>query len=175
MPNEIERNWAIGEVDPEVTLREAPSVAIKQAYVVILDDLEVRVRVMAGAKDGKPLDVGYTLTVKHGSGMVRREVELPIDELKFNELWEQCEHDIAKVRFYIDYGEYTLELDIYSGDIPGLKVAEIEFPSVEAAEAFVPPSWFGKEVTNDPQYRDSWLAKNGYPDYREHGYKIHTV
>jgi len=167
MPNEIERNWAIGEVDAEVIFHEATSVAIKQAYLAVSDDGEVRIRVMAGSKEGKVHGTNYTMTVKHGSGMVRREVELPIDELKFNELWEHCEHDIAKVRFYIDYGDHVVELDIYSGVIPGLKVAEVEFDSVEDAKAFVPPEWFGKEVTDDPQYRDSWLAKNGYPEYRE--------
>ncbi len=174
MPNEIERNWAIGEVDPEVIFHEATSVAIKQAYLSLSEDgnTEVRIRVMAGEKDGQLHGTKYTMAVKRGSGMVREEVEIPLLELHFNELWEQnarhSSDNIAKVRFYINYGEYTLELDIYSGNIPGLKVAEVEFTSEEAANAFEPPAWFGKEVTDDPQYRDSWLAKNGYPDYREH-------
>ena len=32
---------------------------------------------------------------------------------------------------------------------------EIEFNSVEEADAFTAPDWFGEEVTSDPQYRMS--------------------
>ena len=39
--------------------------------------------------------------------------------------------------------EYTIELDIFLGEYEGLKLAEVEFPSEEAALAFVPPEWFG--------------------------------
>lgn len=172
MPNEIERNWAIGEVSPDVLFHAATSVAIKQAYLSVADDgnTEVRIRVTADTEGGVIIGPKFTLTVKRGAGMVRDELEIPLLALHFDQLWEQNKKyhsgNIAKVRFYINYGDHTVELDIYSGDLSGLKVAEVEFDSVEAAEAFVPPDWFGKEVTDDPQYRDSWLAKNGYPEYR---------
>ena len=54
--------------------------------------------------------------------------------------------------------EYTIELDIFSGEYEGLKLAEVEFPSEEAALAFVPPEWFGREVTFTGEYQNSRLA-----------------
>ena len=40
---------------------------------------------------------------------------------------------------------------------------EIEFPSLEASEAFAPPPWVGPEVTGDPRYANQSLALAGCP------------
>jgi len=52
----------------------------------------------------------------------------------------------------------TIELDIYSGDLAGLIVAEVEFASEDEADAFEPPNWFGPEVTDDARYKNQNLA-----------------
>ena len=52
----------------------------------------------------------------------------------------------------------TIELDIFSGVYEGLILAEVEFPTEEEALAFVPPSWFGREVTYSGEYQNSVLA-----------------
>lgn len=39
------------------------------------------------------------------------------------------------------YAHLTIELDVFSGVYDGLILAEVEFPTVEEAEAFVPPEW----------------------------------
>ena len=35
------------------------------------------------------------------------------------------------------------------GALTGLSVAEVEFATEDAADAFEPPAWFGREVTDD--------------------------
>ena len=50
------------------------------------------------------------------------------------------------------------ELDIFKGRLEGLVMVEVEFGSEAEAEAFVPPAWFGVEVTADPRYRNSYLS-----------------
>ena len=57
----------------------------------------------------------------------------------------------------------TLELDIYHGRLEGLLTAEVEFASVSAASAFVPPDWLGPDVTDDPRYKNKKLATDGLP------------
>jgi CYTH domain-containing protein len=37
-------------------------------------------------------------------------------------------------------------------------LVEVEFPSEAAARAFVPPDWFGEDVTGDRRYRNRTLA-----------------
>ena len=48
---------------------------------------------------------------------------------------------------------------MFGGDLAPLIIAEVEFPTVEAANAFVPPEWFGEDVTEDPAYSNSNLSK----------------
>lgn len=40
-------------------------------------------------------------------------------------------------------------------------MAEIEFPSEQEANMFLPLSWFGKEVTYDEAYKNQSLAVRG--------------
>ena len=60
-------------------------------------------------------------------------------------------------------GGLVIELDVYTGDLEGLVVAEVEFDSEEAAEAFAPPEWFGEDVTDDVRYKNQRLARDGAP------------
>jgi CYTH domain-containing protein len=39
----------------------------------------------------------------------------------------------------------------------------VEFASERDAVAFEPLSWFGLEVTEDPPYKNRWLARRGLP------------
>ena len=54
-----------------------------------------------------------------------------------------------------------IELDVYEGALSGLMVAEVEFDDPWGAEAFIAPYWFGREVTEDPAYRNQRLAVAG--------------
>ena len=96
--------------------------------------------------------------------MVRTEEELDIDERRFESLWPLTEgRRVSKTRHLIplDSG-LAAELDVYRGAHDGLLTAEIEFPSLEASEAF-PPGWLGREVTGDRRFANQALALDGRP------------
>ncbi len=52
----------------------------------------------------------------------------------------------------------TIEVDVFSAPFEPLVLAEVEFFSTEEAEAFLPPDWFGEEVTYCQEYHNSYLA-----------------
>jgi adenylate cyclase len=125
---------------------------IEQGYLAIGDDgVEVRVRRRGDA---------MTLTIKSGPGMMRTEEELAIDARRFESLWPLTEgRRVSKTRHLVPLGGgLTAEVDVYSGAHEGLLTAEIEFPSLEASEAFEPPAWLGREVTGDASYANQALA-----------------
>ena len=130
---------------------------IEQGYLVIGEDgVEVRIR-----RRGDDM----TLTVKSGPGMVRTEEELDIDDRRFASLWPLTEgRRVSKTRHLIplDSG-LVAELDVYHGAHDGLLTAEIEFPSLEASEAFTPPEWLGRDVTDDRRFANQALALGGRP------------
>ena len=56
----------------------------------------------------------------------------------------------------------TIELDIFDAPFSPLILAEVEFSSETAANAFLPPPWFGQDVTFDPQYHNSSLSQRHF-------------
>jgi adenylate cyclase len=106
------------------------------------------------------------LTVKSGGGRSRVEEELEIEPERFDRLWPLTEgRQIEKTRYEIDAdGGLTIELDVYGGALAGLVVAEVEFDSEDGADAFDPPAWFTREVTEDARYKNQRLACDGAPE-----------
>jgi adenylate cyclase len=106
----------------------------------------------------------WLLTVKRGSGLSREEAEVELEEAQFERLWPLTEgRRLRKRRHAIGHGERTIELDVYEGELEGLLIAEVEFPSEEAASEFEPPGWFGEEVTGQEAYLNESLAARGAP------------
>jgi adenylate cyclase len=149
---EVERKFLVRE-PPDLDGIEADE--IEQGYLAIGSDAEVRLR-----RKGEHL----VLTAKRGAGLSRRESEVELDRDRFDELWPLTEgRRLHKRRHVLPHGDLKIELDVYEGDLGGLVVAEIEFPSEEEARAFDPPEWLGEEVTGDPRYLNETLASEGMP------------
>jgi CYTH domain-containing protein len=72
--------------------------------------------------------------------------------------------EIRQIRYELDQVDVTIELDVFRGTLCGLCLAEVEFPSNEAAGAFCPPNWFGEEVTDDERFKNKSLALHGRPE-----------
>lgn len=56
---------------------------------------------------------------------------------------------INKDRYIIPYKNHKIELDIFKDKYEGVIFAEIEFESVEIANNFDWPKWFGKEISEN--------------------------
>ena len=152
---EVERKFLVHH-PPE--LDGTDSDEIEQGYLAIGNEGEVRLR-----RKGERL----LLTVKRGSGLSRDEAEVELDSVAFERLWALTEgRRLVKRRHVLPYEDLKLEIDVYLGDLEGLVVAEIEFPTEEEAREFRPPRWLGEEVTEDHRYRNETLATKGPPGAR---------
>ena len=144
---EIERKFLVKEL-PDLTGVKYSE--IKQGYFSVTPEKRVR------QKDDK-----YYITEKGEGDMVRHEREWEIDKSEAAELFALSKtYIIEKKRYYLPIGKHTVELDIYEGRHEGLVVAEVEFESEDEALAFVPPAWFGKDITADKSYKNMVLALN---------------
>ena len=154
---EIERKYLADRLPDD--LDKYPARKIDQGYLAITDDVEVRVRRYG--------DQTF-LTIKSGGDLARVEEEIEIEARRFDALWPLTEgRRLQKRRYAIPAGDgLTIELDVYHGSLSGLRVAEVEFGSADAAEAFAPPPWFGRELTDDPRYKNKRLATGGLPAAR---------
>lgn len=110
----------------------------------------------------------YVLTYK-GSGLLSHsEYNLPLNKEAFEHLLKKCDGIIiSKSRYKIPLENNLIaELDIFKGDLDSLKLVEVEFDSVEEADNFTPPEWFGEDVTTDGRYHNSYISKYGLLKWR---------
>ena len=145
---EIERKYLITHIPFDIA--GYPFHQIEQAYLSTAPVVRVRQE-----------DDTYYLTYKSKGLMAREEYNLPLTKESYEHLRSKADGRILTKKRYLipmEGTEYTIELDIFLGEYEGLKLAEVEFPSEEAALAFVPPEWFGREVTFTGEYQNSRLA-----------------
>ncbi len=125
----------------------------------------------------------YILTYKKKSGKARKdgticntEIEAELDKKSYQHLKKKLDFPpLSKTRYIIPLGDcekncpgvdaedakkhLKAELDIFHGALEGLIYVEVEFPSMDAAERFVKPDWFGEDVSGDKRLRNSNLAE----------------
>ncbi|AWH84284.1 adenylate cyclase [Flavobacterium album] len=128
---------------------------ITQGYLSSHPERTVRIRIKG--------DEGY-LTIKgkgNASGTSRMEWEKEISLADAEQLLKICESGaIDKIRYEVDYGSHTFEVDEFFGENEGLVIAEIELD--DENEAFEKPHWLGKEVTGDERYYNAYLSNHPY-------------
>ncbi len=144
---EIERKFLLRQRPEE--LEGCPHTSIEQAYLCTRPVVRVRRR-----------GTEFWLTCKGEGLLAREEYELPLSEQAYRHLLDKADgRRIQKERYRVPLGELTVEVDLFQGELAPLIMAEVEFSSVEQAEAFQPPAWFGREVTYDPAYTNAHLSQ----------------
>ncbi|SEA95475.1 CYTH domain-containing protein [Pseudobutyrivibrio sp. ACV-2] len=139
---EIERKFLVKEL-PDLSKYEY--VDIEQGYLSTSPVVRIR------KKNDK-----YILTYKGSGLMAREEIEAALTKEAYEHLLEKIDgYPITKRRYMIPFEGHTIELDVFDGHMKDLIMAEVEFESVEAADAFVAPEWFGEDVTSDRRYHNS--------------------
>ncbi len=156
MGYEIERKWL---VDDKIVPKDLLKLffRVDQGYLEVLDpkNEEARVR-RKGSR--------FFLTIKKGEGVKREETEVEIPYETYDAIYSLPHLSrIEKIRYEIPAGKHTIELDIYTGNLDGLATAEVEFDSLEESKSYIPPIWFGREVTEDKRYKNKNLAVYGLP------------
>ena len=145
---EIERKFLVSVLPEDYDHHSSHQ--IEQAY--LSTDPVVRIR-----KE----DDQYYLTYKSRGLLAREEYNLPLNQASYEHLLTKADGIVlTKQRFLIPLpgASCTAELDIFSGHYKGLMLVEVEFETEEQANAFVPPEWFGKDVTFSGEYQNSRLA-----------------
>ncbi|MDF2922869.1 MAG: adenylate cyclase [Paenibacillaceae bacterium] len=127
---------------------------IEQTYLALSADEEIRVRKLVSEDSGRTF---YTHTFKRGLGLAREEAEYEINEGIYKQLLEGSGRSpLVKTRTKVLDGAGRLyEIDEYHQF--HVMTVEAEFSSEEAALAFLPPVWFGKEVGSEQEYRNKYM------------------
>ncbi len=149
---EIERKFLIKQLPAD--LKTYPFRLLEQGY--LNTDPVVRVR-----KE----DDEYYLTYKGKGFLAREEYNLPLNADAYAHLIGKADGNIIRKKRYripIDGTGLTIELDIFDAPFAPLILAEVEFESIDQAHGFVPPEWFGEDVTENREYSNSYLSRKTF-------------
>lgn len=156
---EIERKYLISSSKLPFSVETYPVRDIEQGY--LCTEPVVRIR-----KDNE----SYFLTYKSKGLMVREEYNLPLNKDAYEHMKGKADGRIISKKRYViplkdfitnqNYSDLNIELDVFSGDLQGLILAEVEFPDEDTALQFTPPAWFGEDVTFSSRYHNSTLSKS---------------
>lgn len=151
------------EIERKFLVRELPKNLESYSHSSFTQSYISRSPVIRLRKIEKNGSESFVLTIKSGGLAVRQEFELPLQKAEYDRLFQKVEGRVLqKVRYLIPIENgYTAELDRFEGELAGLLLVEVEFPSVEEMNAFEPPSWFGEDVSDSPLYHNSVLSNGG--------------
>jgi len=151
MAQEIERKYLVAG---GAWKDGATGTLYRQGYLSSVKERTVRVRIAGG---------GAFLTIKGvNRGVTRTEFEypIPLDDAAAM-LDSLCEHPlIEKTRWVVPFAGFAWEVDEFHGENAGLVVAEVELPTAETKPEL--PPWVREEVSSDPRYFNSNLAKKPF-------------
>lgn len=155
---ETERKFLIlRECANDLYRRDAERFEIEQYYVSV-GKTEERFRRRGDA---------YFHTIKKftENPLTREEAESPCLREDFEKNLPRRTGDvILKERHVFSFNNLKTEIDFYRGRLKGLVIGEVEFACEKEAGEYLPPFFFGKEITTDKRYLNQNLALNGLPE-----------
>ncbi|NJP08852.1 MAG: CYTH domain-containing protein [Leptolyngbyaceae cyanobacterium RU_5_1] len=162
MSTEIERKFLVianqwQAFRKDATRSSTPGTVYRQGYIAADARRTVRVRI-AGEQS--------FLTIKGATiGIARSEYEYPIPVEDAREMLQTlCVPPwIEKTRYTVEWEGFVWEVDEFDGENRGLILAEVELTDSE--QAIDLPTWIGEEVSHDPRYYNSNLAKHPFSQW----------
>lgn len=151
---EIERKFLVNELPKN--LGSYPHKNFEQAYISTSPTIRIR-------QEGDD----YFLTVKGAGNIKKIEYNLEINKDQYENLLPKISGNyVTKIRYFIPLeNNLTAELDVYLKNLKGLYTVEVEFDDLDTCNNFIPPSWFGKDVSKEKKYKNTSLSKlEGYSD-----------
>ena len=170
---EIEKKFTVKELP--LDLDTYPCHIIEQGYLNTSPAVRVRRE-----------DDHYYMTYKGSApaekgGIGKVEYNMPLDAESYAHLVKKCDGNLIKktryliplnedafdsgylsknpqIRLAVENKEIKIELDVFKSPFDGRQLAEVEFPSEEAAKAYHPASWFNEDVTGDYHYSNSYMS-----------------
>ena len=109
------------------------------------------------------------VTIDENDPSRKDEINIPLTPDEYARLLSLALRGLEKTRYLLPLdGGYVAEADVFHGPLEGFVKVEVEFADEAARAAFVPPAWFGREVTQEGWAKNSSLAGKSFADIVSH-------
>lgn len=155
---ERERRWLVKH-DARSSLLALSPTLIEDRYI---DGTRMRLRRMTNEATG---DQSLKLTKKYDAAdvLARPIVTSYLTDTEYQVMLALPAKPLSKHRFHVEDAGREFSVDVFLGPLTGLELVEIEWDDDQELRALTPPSWAGREVSDDFQFQGGWLAANGLP------------
>ncbi|HSK71120.1 MAG TPA: hypothetical protein VK892_05460 [Pyrinomonadaceae bacterium] len=93
-----------------------------------------------------------------------RTAEIYLNEAEYNFFQPFEGREIRKNRYFYEFGERQIEIDVFLGELWGLNLAKGNFETEEELKIFEIPSFSIAEVTNNPFFTGENLVTKNFAD-----------
>ncbi|MEG1074178.1 MAG: CYTH domain-containing protein [Ruthenibacterium sp.] len=156
---EIERKWLVDGFPADGTWPLLKEAAVWQGYIATAPVVRIR--------ESRTEDKStYVLCFKGKGTLAREEIETDISQELFDKLTVFTGKDLVRkdYKVYLLPGGEHLEVSLVdAGRASAFYYAEVEFDTLAAAHAFVPPAYLGAEKTESADFSMSayWKKTRG--------------
>jgi CYTH domain-containing protein len=135
---------------------------IKQGYITT-EGSTIRIR-----QNGDKYELTKKTPIKENDFSQYEEINIYLTEAEFKKFWILTDKSLEKTRYFISINNnLTAELNVYHGLLDGLAMVEVEFKSESDMNKFIPPDWFGRDVTQEDFSANSFLAGKNYSEIKK--------
>lgn len=154
---EIEKSFLVKKVPSD--LKKYKSCKIKQGYFSYAPQ-PLRIR-----KKDNFYEITKKINIHQDDYKTADEINIPLKPEEFDRLWPLTICSLEKTRYFIPLkNDLVAELDVFEGKLAGIVFVEVEFKSEEAGERFIPPDWFGADVTQEQFCSNVFLAGKNFEE-----------
>lgn len=115
-------------------------------------------------QNGTKFEITKKIPLSNDDASKQTETTITLSTDEYNCLVKASTKRVTKHRYKTTYNGYTMEVDIFSGDLEGLAVVDFEFESEEAMEAFEPPDFCLADITQETFIAGGVLAGKKYSE-----------
>ncbi len=116
---------------------------------------------------GEKYEMTQKLEAVPGDASRKIEHNIMVDKRIYDALLPLSLRSLTKTRYYLDLSDGLIaELDVFHGGLEGFAMVEVEFPDEKTRAEFVPPDWFGRDVSQEEWSSNSYLAGKQLDDVR---------
>lgn len=154
---ENELTFLIKDLPPDI--EKHPHKKIKQGY---FSDIPSPLRIRA--EDDKVFTLTKKIKINDTDSSRFDETTIEIKKEEFAILWPICKKKISKTRYFYPLDDLVAEVDVFSEKLKGFVMVEVEFPNEKRRKIFIPPEWFGRDITQEKWAANSFLADITYEE-----------
>lgn len=166
---ELERTYLTKEIPQD--LLQFPSKVMLDIYLPSTSahpGLRIRRR-------GDTLEITKKRPLLEGDTSRQNEQTILLAEDEYQELSSIPGKRVSKVRYFYKQSGTDFEVDVFTGDLQGLVLVDVEFSSSQTRDSFVMPSFCLAEVTQEAFVAGGMLCGKKYseiePNLKKFGYK----